>query len=692
MHRFRSFPGVLVCAVLACGVLVSPALTPTARAGGTEPADPQSQSGAAAVVSDGRDPANYPPDRHFDFGHLTLRADFGDMTAPEFSATASYSLAANGSLRTQVRLNARSVDARGNGIRVSGVRWNGRTATFTHESDVLLIDLPRPAKPGAKGVLEIAYTCSFPANAGNGLTWSPGKPDAKDLTAQVPMIHSQGQPEENRRWIPIHDFPNERLTSEFIVSVPDRFEVCSNGRLLSQTPDGKGRTTWHWLQAQRHAPYLIMLAVGDFGRAELGGPDSERPGIPMTIWASHADLENARKVTIDTPAMVAFYEAYFDEAYPWDKYDQVVARDFRWGGMENTSATIMYPEFGASEPGSEDDLIAHELAHQWTGDLITCKSWEHIWLNEGWASYSEALWREWNAVRRLRAEQGAARPVADVDSVIPENMEPEARAAARKAYQRAILGQLSQQRVSNRTFAPDAPGMASRLYPEPDFNFLKTNNPYSKGTIVLHMLRQRLGNATFIKGVRLYIDRFRDATVETDDFRLCLEEVSGQSLERFFDQWVKRPGLPNMELDFAWDEASKSLSVTVEQTQKIDRLNPAYALVVPIYVKFADSTSQYLYLSTDVRTKSQSFSLPSRPEQVSVDPGLTTGSLNRVRTPLDMAWRRIISPVSEFDRLLALADFRDVLWTEYDAIRALAMAQPAPLQTAASFDAHGINP
>lgn len=684
MHRFRSLPAVLVSAAL-----LTHAAAAVPKTSGTEPAGPQS---ATRVGADGRDPANYPPDRHFDFGHLTLRADFGEMGMPEFKGTATYSLAAVGSPRAHVRLNARSMDARGNGISVTGVRWNNRPTTFTHTDDILTIHLPRPAKPGADATLEIVYTCTFPANAGNGLTWSPGKPDAQDPSAQVPMIHSQGQPEENRRWIPIHDFPNERLTSEVIVTVPDRFEACSNGRLLQQTSDGKGRTTWHWLQAQRHAPYLIMLAVGDFGRVDIGGPNSERPGIPMTVWASHADIENARLVTSNTPAMTAFFEAYFDEAYPWDKYDQVVARDFRWGGMENTSATIMYPEFGSSEPGSEDDLIAHELAHQWLGDLVTCSSWEHIWLNEGWASYSEALWREWNAVRELRKEQGASLPVPDPDSVIPESMDPEARAAARKAYQRAILGQLSQQRVSNRTFAPDAPGMASRVYPEPDYNFLKTNNPYSKGTVVLHMLRQRLGNAVFIKGVRLYIDRFRDATVETDDFRLCLEEVSGQSLERFFDQWVKRPGMPNLEFDFAWDEASGTLSVTAEQTQKIDHLNPAYALVIPIYVKFSDSSSRYLYLSTDVRTRSQSFLLPSRPEQVSVDPGLTTGSLNRVRTPLDMAWRRLLSPVSEFDRLLALADFRDVLWAGYDDLRRLALAHPAPLTSAATSAAHGIIP
>jgi aminopeptidase N len=630
MNRPSSVRIFLCIPLLVLGLLLSSPVV----ARPDDPADPNS----------GKDPAHYPPDRHFDFRHLRLDLDLGDMTAPRLNATATYTLAATGSTRSQVRLDARSLDSLGNGITIKSIKAKGRLAKFAHDNDRLLITLPAAAKPDDAFQLAIAYQCDYPANAGNGLTWSAGKPESDDPSTRAVMIHSQGQPEENRRWIPIHDFPNERLTTELFITVPDLFKACSNGRLVGVKPANAGRKTWHWSQERPHAPYLIMLAVGDFAQVDLGGPNSERPGLPMTLWVNHKEAEQATPIFAETAAMVAFFEAYFDEPYPWAKYDQLVVRDFRWGGMENTSATTLYPSASQGEPGSQDDLIAHELAHQWTGDLLTCKSWEHTWLNEGWASYSEALWAEWDAVRDYRAQNGGIKaPTAD--SVLPETMDPEARAEARRAYQRVMLRFLGPQRAMNRTFAPDTPAMASRIYPEPDYNFTKANDVYGKGALVLHMLRQRLGNELFVKGVRLYIDRFRDRTVETDDFRKCLEEVSGQSLERFFDQWVRRPGLPELEYDFAWDDAAKKLKVTAHQTQKIDNLNPAYALVVPIYIKLPGGEGRYVYLDTDIRSRSIEFSLPAKPEEVSVDPNLTIAGSHRVRTPLAMNARGIPSDI-----------------------------------------------
>lgn len=582
----------------------------------------------------GRDRANWPPPTHFDFRHVRVEIDLGDFTEPKFRGKATHRIAARGSERGEVVLNARSVDDQGNGIGVSAVSFNGARCAFIHTDDVLRITLPRAAKPDVEGTLVVEYVCTFPNNQGNGLTWSRPQPDADCPSFRFPMIHSQGQPESNRRWIPGHDFPNERLSSELIATVPEGISVVSNGRLIDSAAQTDGRVRWHWLQEQEHSFYLISLVAGQLKKADIAGPGSERPGVPMTLWGFVNTLDETVDAFAVTPAMVAYFEQYFDEPYPWDKYDQVIVRDFKWGAMENTSASTFYPAADRADAGDEDDIIAHELVHQWTGDLVTCKSWEHLWLNEGWASYGEALWAEWDAVRQMRLAAGTHTPPDSPSDIDPSTWTPDERAAARRAYLRKMSAFLGPQRGLNRSFAPDIPGMASNRYNDPEEPFVKANDVYGKGAIVLHMLRQRLGDEIFLRGVRLYIDRFRQKTVETDDFRKCLEEASGQSLERFFEQWVRRPGLPRVELDLAWDPDSSTLKVVAEQVQRIDADNPAYALVIPIYARADDGGGRWIYLSTDARSAEVATTLPARPASVSLDPNLTVGGTLRIRTPL----------------------------------------------------------
>jgi aminopeptidase N len=311
-----------------------------------------------------------------------------------------------------------------------------------------------------------------------------------------------------------------------------------------------------------------------------------------------------------TPRMIEHFERLFDEPYPWDKYAQLLVRNFAAGAMENTSATTFNQGLGLS--GHVDGVIAHELVHQWMGDLVAYKSWEHLWLGEGWATYGEALWAE--------AEAG------------PDE--------ARDAYYRVMYSQLGATR-SNDTYAPRFPGLASKFYVDPDQNFYKPNNPYTKGALVLHMLRTRLGDEVFFDGVADYIDRYKFRTVETDDFRRVLEEASGQSLERFFRQWVIQPGMPRVSVELGWDEPASALTVRAEQTQRIDADNPAYAFVLPIYVTLEDGDGRYLYLPMETRSVERSFALPARPVEADVDPNLRVAAHTRVTKPLAMWLRQI---------------------------------------------------
>ncbi|MCC6676491.1 MAG: M1 family metallopeptidase [Phycisphaerales bacterium] len=562
-----------------------------ARAG-EDPKDPR-------IDENGRSTAVWPVSPQFDHLHMILRLDIPDMGTARLSAIQTLRLSALGRARDRIRLDCA-------GPVIEEVRLGRDRIPFTVQDKTLTIELPRPALPGSPFEIQISYSLDFSGSRGNGLTYSaPRKSPAND-SEKFPQIHSQGEAQWNSTWFPCHDFPNERLTTEMFITVDEAYEVCSNGRLVSRRSGSDGRATWHWLQDKPHANYLVSLVVGKLAVVEVGGPDSARPGLPMPVYTFLGTEDNIRKTFATTPAMIAFFEQKFDEPYPWDKYAQVIIRDFRWGGMENTSATTLFAP--AADGGDQDDLISHELGHQWFGDLVTCRSWEHLWLNEGWASMCEALWAEHKAG--------------------PEN--------GRREYLRAIRGFIGGQRASNRGSFPQAPAMASNRYRNPDEAIMKADDVYAKGAMVLHMLRQRLGDEVFTNGTRLYLDRFKFNQAETDDFRRCMEEASGESLERFFREWVYRPGLPRLDIELDWDEPARQLRVQVTQAQTINADNPAYAFSFPLYCKFEDGTGRYVYMSVDSRQTSAVFDLPSKPSGVSTDPNATVLAASVIRKPLAM--------------------------------------------------------
>ena len=556
----------------------------------------------------GRDLANYLPHRDFDHTHMTLELDFPDF---EHEARAicrcTLTMQPIGTPRQSIRLDAV-------GMTIDGVTYEGRQIGFTQRDGDLLINLPDAVPLGESVTLVFDYTLGPESMAANGeaLSWSPPKKRPNGPSEEVPMLHSQGEPEYARRWFPCFDHPNERLATELVVTVADGYEVVSNGELKSKEPLDDGRVRWHWDQALPHAPYLVSLVIGKFDVVDVGGPDTARPGLPMPVYAPVGMGDKVRLSFAHTPAMVAFMEKVFDEPYPWAKYSQAIVRDFAAGAMENTSATTFFPFAAAAEPGTLDDIIVHELTHQWTGDLLTNENWAHLWLQEGWATYGEALWDE---------------HVAEQEAIDAGKTPDEARDAARRAYLRSIRGNFRQAaRAGSRTSAPDSPALTSNLYRDPNDTFSKANNPYPRGACVLHMLRERLGEDAFWAGVHLYIDRYKFSAVETDDFRKCMEEASGDSLERFFAQWVYRAGAAKADVELAWEPKSEVAegpgvcTVTLRQVQKIDADNPAYAMVVPVYLKFDDAPGEYVYIDTEEREVIRTFELEHPPVDAVVDP------------------------------------------------------------------------
>lgn len=568
----------------------------------------------------GRDLANWLPHREFDHTHMLLELDFPDF---ENDARAicrcTLTMQPIGTPRDSVRLDAE-------GMTVSSITLDGEALPFVHEDAELRIPLPQTIQLGESITLTIDYTLEqdqLKPN-GEGLSWSPPTRRARGESEAVPMLHSQGEPDYAKRWFPCFDHPNERLATELIVTAHDGYEVVSNGELLSREVQPDGRVRWHWDQALPHAPYLVSLVIGKFDVVELGGPDSARPGLPMPVYGPVGTGDQITKSFANTPAMVAYYEQLFDEPYPWAKYSQAIVRDFAAGAMENTSATTFFPFAAQAEGDMLDGIICHELTHQWFGDLVTCKDWGHLWLQEGWATFGEALWDE----QKARAAALADGKTTD-----------EAEQAARRAYLRSVRGQFrAAARGAARTSAPESPALASNLYADPEHVFMQANNPYSRGACVLHMLRERLGNEVFWRGIRLYLDRFKYAAAESDDLRKCLEEVSGESLERFFAQWVYRAGAARVDVELAWESKSErpdgpgTLTVTLRQVQEINADNPAYAMVVPLYLKFDGGGGEYIYIDTDQREVTTNHSFARPPSDTVIDPynwNILDGSVTR---------------------------------------------------------------
>jgi aminopeptidase N len=356
--------------------------------------------------------------------------------------------------------------------------------------------------------------------------------------------------------------------------------VLSNGKLIRQESieDGQ-RTEFHWKQEKPHVSYLVTLVAGKFAVVE-----EKWRGKSITYYVAPGQEEIARQTFGRTPEMLDFFSERFGIDYPWEKYAQVVVEQFTSGGMENTSATTLYQDVmhdaRALVDSNPDWLIAHELGHQWWGDLVTCRDWSHLWLNEGFATYCEVLWQEH---KRGRDER---------DYLLYENSKE---ARGKDGQGRPIV---------------------DRRYPSPDTMF--DDRAYPKGGWVLHMLRCRMGDADFFHGLKRYGLEYAYSTAETSDFRRVFERLYGVSLERFFYDWTERKGHPKLLIKSTHDADDGFVRIEIKQTQS----DEAFHFPLKIELTKAGEDEKPISLTPFLTEKEQTFLLPvkSRPEQIRIDP------------------------------------------------------------------------
>ncbi|MEO0483866.1 MAG: M1 family metallopeptidase [Planctomycetota bacterium] len=591
-------------------------------AGGFAASQAEAQPSAPPRVdaSTGQDQTHWPRSHPFDHLHLDLSLDISDLQNPQIRGMARHRFVALGRPRGKMTLDATA-------LTIDSVRGPGGDLPFVHEGDRLEITFEPPVRPGVQTELVIEYRDPELRTDGVGLNWA--KPHRRGGRGLRPgELHVQSASDHARRWMPCFDAPSERLTTEITLTVPEGVTAVANGVLAEQRAGVDGRVAWVWRQQQPHATYLMTIVVGEYETIDLGGPDSARPGLDMPAYVPAPHARHLTRMLERTPEMIAFMESWTGMPFPWDRYAQAVCREFKFGGMENTTLTILNDDLIEELPGDADDLILHEIAHSWFGNLVTCKTWEHLWLNEGWATYCEALWFEHDAQR-----------TSGVD-------------AAARAYAESITWLMDDVAETAMLSAPAEPSMASLRWEHPDDVYGRPDNPYDKGAVVLHMLRARLGDALFQAGTRRYLERFAFREVETSDFRMVLEEVSGRSLERFFTEWVERPGVPAVDVTIEWDESAETLQLTASQTQPIDAANPTYTLDMPVRITLAGGVVIETELELHGRSASRTLTLPTEPEGVEIDPRATIVAAWNVTKARSM-WRWQRGADSAFSRIRA---------------------------------------
>ncbi len=392
-----------------------------------------------------------------------------------------------------------------------------------------------------------------------------------DETTEHPaLIQTIGFPTGARHWFPCYDYPNDKATQEVIATVREDYQVLSNGKLLGVTHDrSKKRATYHWYQDQPHSTYLSIVFAGPYVVLR----DSLR-SIPVNYWVYPKDVRDAMRSFHRTPEILEFFESIYGVPYPWDKYDQITIPGIG-GGQENTSATSLGQSTIHDEKAEKDFpshwLVAHEAAHQWWGDLITLRDWSQTWLNESFATYGEYMYSR----HSLGEEEGAL------------NLEEKKNTYLREAKERYIR-----------------PIVSDRWnFPADNFD----RHAYQKGSIVLHMLRDLLGDAGFFRVHAYFLKKHAFQPVDTHDFQIAVKEVTGRNLDWFFEQWIYRPGHPVFDVSYRWDKAQQHIVLRVEQVQDSTSGIPVFR--VPVSVALVTSrgkTSHPIWINKG----SETFELP----------------------------------------------------------------------------------
>jgi len=429
-------------------------------------------------------------------------------------------------------------------LEVSGVEdGRGQPVEFEHDAGKLRLRPAAALRPRSLASFTVRYR-----GAPRAGLWF-----VREREGQPTQVYSQGECEDSSAWFPCVDAPDERATSELRVVLPERWRSLAAGEFVDRVELGGGRAAERWRMTSAHPAYLTTLVAGELVS------QAERWNAVLVDYWSAPDLAPWLRPSLGaTPQVLSYFSELTGARYPWSKYSQSCVDNFRFGGMENITATTLTDVVLSDELGRRDydaiDLVTHEAAHQWFGNLLTCESWSEIWLNEGFATYMTELYRE--AVEGVDAFRASMRDVQD--SYLAQDRGPQRRPTVWNVYRDPM-------------------------------DLFTTGHAYPGGAARLHLLRFVVGDAAFFRGLARYVADNAASSVDTADLRRAIERESGLDLRRWFEQWLHSAGYPEFALEWGWDPARRVVLVDVEQTQSSEGGTPS-VFTLPVDIEVRDET------------------------------------------------------------------------------------------------------
>lgn len=476
-----------------------------------------------------------------------------------------------------------SLDAKGMEI-LKVTLENGKDLKYTYQNSKIKISLDKLYKKNEPYTVYIKYIAipssvsqkgSGAINDAKGLYFINPRGEEEDKPTQ---IWTQGETESSSCWFPTIDKTNQKTSEEIYMTVPDKYVTLSNGLLKSQTKNSDGTRTDYWKFDKKHAPYLFFMGVGDFAIVK-----DKWKNIPVEYYVEKEYEPYAKQIFGDTPDMIDFFSNLLNYPYPWEKYSQMVGRDYVSGAMENTTATL-HMEKAQQKPGQLIDgnlwetTIAHELFHHWFGDLATSESWSNLTVNESFANYSEYLWLE-HKYGKDKAE---------------EHKQEE-----KDGY---MYGKVDFDKDLVRFHYKDREDMFDAV-------------TYNKGGLILHMLRKYLGDDAFFAGLNKYLKNNEYKATEAHHLRLALEDVSGKDLNWFFNQWYYGNGHPKLKATYSLDESKKLIKIEILQTQE-----PKFQFPLDIDVYENGKSTKHQVWAKAIENNSFEIPYKSIPQLVNINP------------------------------------------------------------------------
>ncbi|MCJ8166893.1 M1 family metallopeptidase [Pontibacter sp. E15-1] len=460
---------------------------------------------------------------------------------------------------------------------------DGTPLKYNYDGKQLTIRLNKAYTRSEEYVVEVNYTArpnELPTGGSDAISSDKGLYFINPLGQEAnkpTQIWTQGETEANSAWFPTIDAPNERMTQEVYITVDPKYTTISNGMFMYSRQNADGTKTDYWKQELPHAPYLAMMAIGEFAVVKDKWRDKE-----VNYYVEPAYKGTAKKIFGNTPAMMEFFSTKLGVPYPWAKYAQVVVRDYVSGAMENTSASIFMESLQLNErellDKNWDGIIAHELFHQWFGDYVTTESWANLPLNESFANYSEYLWAE----HKSGADEAAYLQLDELSQYLDE---------------------------------AETKRVPLIRYRYKDREDMFDSHSYAKGGRVLHMLRKLVGDEAWWASLNLYLTRNKFSDVEVAELRMAFEDVTGMDLMWFFDQWFMNAGHPELQVKDTYQNGQLTLQVT--QTQD-STYAPVYKLPLQVAV-WAGGKKTVYSITVDKAAQTFTFSVDTAPELVLFD-------------------------------------------------------------------------